>query len=266
MLSQIILTPWEARRLIAKAVVQLPHVKHALQEGIVCITRGTTTSYIVDELSGPIKKEEYCIGCIEPERLCLVPEKYRLPEIAYIQGVPQEIASKDIIKDMGSHDVFIKGANAVDPEFEAGILLGSPVGGTIGSVIGAVYAKGIHFVIPVGLEKLVPFSVRKAKTFTGFTRVESSMGMAVGLFPVLGTVVTEIQALEQMGVTAMPIAAGGCNGAEGASILAIQGEEEQVKNTLKIIDTIKGEPPLRMPTETCQTCDHATCPWKGRAR
>jgi hypothetical protein len=266
MLSQIILTPWEARRLIAKAVVQLPQVKHALQEGIVCIARGTTTSYIIEELSGPIKKEEYCIGCIEPERLCLVPEKNRLPEIAYIRGAPQEIASKDIIKDMGSQDVFIKGANAVDPNFEAGILLGSPVGGTMGSVIGALYAKGIHFVIPVGLEKLVPFSVRKAKTFTGFTRVDSSMGMAVGLFPVLGTVVTEIQALEQMGVMAVPIAAGGCNGAEGASLLAIQGEEERMKNVLEIIDSIKGEPPLRLPTETCKTCNHATCPWKGRAR
>jgi hypothetical protein len=264
MLSQIILTPWEARRLIAKAVVQLPQMKHALREGIVCIARGTTTSYIIEELSGPIKKEEYVIGCIEPERLCLVPEKNRLPEIAYVRGAPKEIASKDMIKDMGPQDVFIKGANAVDPHFEAGILLGSPVGGTIGGAIGAIYAKGIQFIIPVGLEKLVPFSVRKAKAFTGFPRVESSMGMAVGLFPVLGTVVTEIQALEQMGVTAVPIAAGGCNGAEGASILAIEGEEERMKNVLKIIDSIKGEPPLRMPTETCTTCKHATCPWKGR--
>lgn len=265
MLSQIILTPWEARRLIAKAVVQLPQMKHALREGIVCIARGTTTSYIIEELSGPMKKEEYVIGCIEPERLCLVPEKNRLPEIAYVRGAPKEIASKDMIKDMGPQDVFIKGANAVDPNFEAGILLGSPVGGTIGGAIGAIYAKGIQFIIPVGLEKLVPFSVRKAKAFTGFPRVESSMGMAVGLFPVLGTVVTEIQALEQMGVTAVPIAAGGCNGAEGASILAIQGEEERMKNVLKIINSIKGEPPLRLPTETCNTCNHATCPWKGRA-
>jgi hypothetical protein len=92
------------------------------------------------------------------------------------------------------------------------------------------------------------------------------MGMAVGLFPVLGTVVTEIQALEQMGVMAVPIAAGGCNGAEGASLLAIQGEEERMKNVLNIIDSIKGEPPLRLPTETCKTCNHATCPWKGRDR
>ncbi|KYK36306.1 MAG: hypothetical protein AYK18_11850 [Theionarchaea archaeon DG-70] len=60
MLCQIILTPWESRRLIAKAVVQLPEVQNALARGIVCIARGTTTSFIVEEITGDIKKEQYC--------------------------------------------------------------------------------------------------------------------------------------------------------------------------------------------------------------
>lgn len=270
MLCQIILTPWEAKRLIAKAVIQLPEMQYALTHGIVSIARGTTTSYIVEEIISnfnfknfKFKKENYCIGCIEPDRLCLVQEENRLPEIAVVKGELKEIPSRDIIKEMGPHDVFIKSANAVDCDFEAAILLGSPVGGTIGSVIGVVYAKGITFVIPVGLEKLIPYSVKKAFTYTGLKKVDFPMGMAVGLFPVLGNVITEIQALEQVGVTAVPIAGGGCNGAEGASVLSIQGDEDSVNHVLQLVKSIKGEPPLKMLTGDCITCNHSSCAWTG---
>lgn len=267
MLCQIILTPWEAKRLIAKAVVQLPEMQHALTNGIVSIARGTTTSYIVEEIVNAtvedftFKKENYCIGCIVPDRLCLTQEKTRAPEIAVVKGELKEIPSKDIIKEMGPQDVFIKSANAVDCNFEAAILLGSPVGGTIGSAIGAVYAKGITFVIPVGLEKLIPYPVKKAFMHTG--KVDFSMGMSVGLFPVLGKVVTEIQALEQDGVTVVPIGGGGCNGAEGATVLSIQGEKAKVNNVLQFVKSIKGEPPLKMATGECKTCNHSSCPWTG---
>lgn len=265
MLCQIILTPWESRRLIAKAVVQRPDVQHALQNGIVSIARGTTTSYIVDELIG-LEKEKYCIGCIEPDRLCLVPAENRLPEIAFVKGEPKEIPSAEIIKEMGAEDVFIKGANAVDCNFEAAILLGSPTAGTIGAAIGAVYAKGINFIVPVGLEKLIPYSVRKVSAFTGFTKVHSSMGMSVGYFPVLATVITEIHALEQLGITAVPIAAGGVNGAEGSVVLSIQGEEKNVERALQVVESVKGEPPLTVPSGNCLKCDHASCAWKGTNR
>jgi len=72
MLCQIILTPWESKRLIAQAVVRLPEVQDALQHGIVSVARGITTSFIMDELLTDFNKEQYCIGCIEPTRLCLV--------------------------------------------------------------------------------------------------------------------------------------------------------------------------------------------------
>lgn len=258
MLCQIILTPWESRRLIARAVVNLPEVRAALKEGIVCVARGTTSSYIVEEIAGPFQKERYCMGCIEPGRLCLVQEGTRLPEVSFIKGKMREVPSKDIVGEMGARDVFIKGANAVDPDFEAGILLGSPSGGTIGGVIGAVYAKGIQFIIPVGLEKLIP-SVRRASRLAGLTRVSSAMGMPVGLFPVYGKVMTEIQALEQGTLTVMPIAAGGVNGAEGACVLSIEGEDHDVKRALELVNAVKGENPLVVPSGDCTTCDHVTC-------
>lgn len=264
MLCQIILTPWESKRLIAKAVINLPEVQNALKKGIICIARGTTTAFILEEILGTFEKERYVMGCIEPERLCLVQKKNQLPEMSLIKGKIKEIPSADMVNEMTAHDVFIKSANAVDPHFEAGILLGSSAGGTIGRAIGAVYAKGINFIIPVGLEKLIPFSVREALTYTGLTRVDSSMGMPVGLFPVFGKVVTEIQALQQCGVTAFPIAAGGVNGAEGATVLAVQGKEEDIQKALTLIKSVKGEKPSKIPSGDCTICDHATCPERGR--
>ena len=265
MLCQIILTPWESKRLIAKAVVALPVVQHALKTGIVCVARGTTTSFVVEELlKKDFKKEQYVMGCIEPHRLCLANKENQLPEISLIKGKMKEIASAEIIKDMGGEDVFIKGANALDSDFEAGILLGSPIGGTIGRAIGAIYAKGINLIIPVGLEKLVPYSVREASAFTGFERVDSSMGMPVGLFPVIGEVITEIQALERFDVTAVPIASGGINGAEGAVVLSLEGEKAQVEECLQMVESVKGENPLKIRSGDCMTCDHASCGWRGK--
>jgi hypothetical protein len=259
MLCQIILTPWESKRLIAKAVVQLPEVQYALNHSIVCVAKGTTTSFIMDEILTHFKKENYCIGCIEPDRLCLVQKENQIPEMSFVKGEVKEIPSAEMIKEMGAHDVFIKGANAVDCNFEAGILLGSPVGGTIGKAIGAVYAKGINFIVPVGLEKLIPYPVKDVLSSTGFTRVDYAMGMPVGLFPVHGKVVTEIQALQQFGVTGVPIASGGVNGAEGATVLSVYGEERNVQNVLQVIESIKGETPLKIPAGDCSHCEHATC-------
>ena len=264
MLCQIVLTPWESKRLIAKAVVQLPEMQHALHHGIVCIARGTTTSFIVDEILGGFKQETYCMGLIEPHRLCLIKKTSQSPELSFIKGTPKEIPSAEMIGEMGSEDVFIKGANAVDSTFEAGILMGSPVGGTIGKAIGAVYAKGINLIVPVGLEKLIPYPVREVLSSTGFTKVNYSMGMPVGLFPVKGIIITEIQALNQFHVTAVPIASGGINGAEGATILSIQGEKKDVNKVLQLIKSIKGEKPLKIPSEDCETCSHITCPRAGK--
>ena len=266
MLCQIILTPWESRRLIAKAVMQLPEVQYALRQGIVCVARGTTTAFIMDEILTSFQKETYVMGCVEPDRLCLVQKENQLPEMSFIKGEVKHIPSAEVIKDMGSKDVFIKGANAVDCNFEAGILLGSSEGGTVGRAIGAIYAKGINFVIPVGLEKLIPYPVKEASLYTGITRVDYSMGMPVGLFPVRGKVITEIQALEHFGITAVPIASGGVNGAEGATILSIQGENATVQKVMELIKETKGERPLRIPSGDCTKCDHSSCAWQRKKR
>jgi len=95
----------------------------------------------------------------------------------------EDLTLDDVLKRMSGKDVFIKGANAIDPQGNAGIFLGSPIGGTVGRVLGTAMAKGINIVIPVGLEKMIPTPTSKAATEVGIERMDYSMGMPVGLLP-----------------------------------------------------------------------------------
>ena len=47
----ITLTPAESKRLIAKGVAAMPEVKKALETGIIIIARGTTNTYVVEEIT-----------------------------------------------------------------------------------------------------------------------------------------------------------------------------------------------------------------------
>ena len=67
--SGAILTVAESKRLIAKAVVQMPIVKNALENGTVIVIKGTTNAYIAEELTG--KKADHAAfvtGRVSPRR------------------------------------------------------------------------------------------------------------------------------------------------------------------------------------------------------
>ena len=64
-----ILTVAESKRLIGKAVAQMPIVKNALANGMVIIIKGTTNAYVAEEITG--KKTDHAAfvtGRIEPEK------------------------------------------------------------------------------------------------------------------------------------------------------------------------------------------------------
>ncbi len=266
MIAQIVLTPWESKRLIAKGVTQLESVKKALKEGIIAVARSTTASYVVEELLGEkFDKERYASGLVLPDRLCLI-GKTLLPELAFVKGKVQEVPTNEIVQKMGEGDIFVKSANALDFSFNAGILIGSSVGGTIGRSIGTIYARGIELLIPIGLEKLIPVPVEEVSMQIGISKVNYSTGMPVGLFPIRGTVITEMDAIELLAaVDTMPLAAGGILGAEGATIIQVSGEDDEVQKIIDLVKEIKGEPPLKVPTSECWDCDWP-CPWKGADR
>ena len=50
--AQAVLTVSESKRLIAKAIAQMPEVKEALENGMVIISKGTTNTYVAEEILG----------------------------------------------------------------------------------------------------------------------------------------------------------------------------------------------------------------------
>ena len=265
MKALFILTPSESKRLIAKAVVQMEDVKYAKENGYLAIGRGTTNAYIIEELMGKeIDKAKYVAGQNIKSVLCIVPQSERIKPITFLKGEVLEGEPKTFIDNFGKNDVLIKGANAIDPEGNAGIELAGPGGGTIGSTMGAVIAKGAKLIVPVGLEKLIP-SVKTAARVAGKDVFDYSMGAPVGIMPLMyGDVVTEIEALKILsGVEAAHISSGGIDGSEGAVHLAAWGDTDNVNKAIAFVESVKGERPLKGVKSDCLTCQQR-CVFQGK--
>ncbi|HHV61414.1 MAG TPA: hypothetical protein GXX51_02075 [Firmicutes bacterium] len=240
------LTPAESKRLIAMAVARMPEVRRALENGRIIIAGGTTNAFVAEELLGvKLEKGRYTAGVITKGRLAITPAERRLPVFALKGGKPVEGPWEGLLKEFGPDDVFIKGANAIDTEGNAGILVGGAMGGTIGAALPVISAKGAHLIMPVGLEKLVP-SVIDAARVMGIDKFSYTTGTPCGMIPVVnGTVVTELEAFSILGnACATHVASGGIDGCEGACTFAVEGEDKDMENVVKLIKAIKGEPPL----------------------
>jgi hypothetical protein len=247
----VVLNPSESRRLLAKATVALPEVQRAFRRGTIIIARGITNAYVTEELLGvPVEPKAgltlgmVCGGVTTGNAGPPATTHHVIRDGKVVEGAD----SRQEILSFGSDDVFIKGANAIDCEGNAGILTSSLIGGTIGMAWPVVTARGSHLIMPVGLEKLVP-SVIEAAKHTGIYYFKWSMGLPARVTPVvLGKVLTEIQALAVLaGVRATHVAAGGVGGSEGAVVLSIEGDEARVERAFELVKSIKGEPPVTLP-------------------
>ena len=256
----IALTPSESKRVIAKGVKNLEEVQRALKQGTVIIGLGTTNAYVADEilseLSGAnkIDKQRYAAGVITDKGTCVVTKEEREKDIIIKNGVvSREESIENAIEELSAEDVFIKGANALDAYGNAGILLAHTAGGTIGSAIGTVMARGVNFIIPVGIEKMIPYSITAAAKRVGKGRFFKSVGMPVGLIPVYGTVITEIEALILLGAEdAFTISAGGVAGGEGSVVICAEGSAESMEDLMRVITQIKGEAPVNVASVKCE--------------
>jgi hypothetical protein len=144
---------------------------------------------------------------------------------------------------MGAQDVLIKGANALDPQGVAGVMIANPVGGTTGSFMGIVMARGVNLIIPIGLEKSIPYSVVEVSKRIGIQRISKATGLPVGMIPLFGKVITEIGALALLGAEdVFPIGAGGINGGEGSITLCIGGDKaDEIFELVQKVKEKKGE-------------------------
>ena len=241
MKALIVLTPTESKKLIAKGVAALPEVTHALKQGTIIVGWGSTNTYVAQELSGEtVEGERYLAGYIGGGELKVSEGKNRISPIVLKDGKKVDVHPKDALAAFGRDDVFIKGANGVDPEGNAGILLQNDVGGTIGTAIGVLAARGSHLIIPVGLEKLVP-SVKEASNTCGLETIDYATGKKVGLMPVMyGRTITEIDALQLLAdVRVVHIASGGLDDSQGAVTLAVSGDKGEVEKAIRIVEGTK---------------------------
>ncbi len=259
------LTPAESKRLLAKAVAQMPEVKAALEKAYVIVPAGTTNAFVAQELLGQdFEPARFAAGLVTKGLLCVTDPTDRLPfPVILHKGQPVQKTIREALDDFHRETVVIKGANAVDPEGNVGVITSGFDGGTVAMTIGTLTSQGLNYIVPVGLEKLVA-SVKESALYTGAKTLDYSMGADFGMYCLVkAKVVTEIQALKILfGVEAKHVASGGIGGAEGAVVLIIMGEEPKVKAAIALVESIKGEKPVRPYKGNCETCRYA-CRFAG---
>jgi hypothetical protein len=259
------LTPAESKRLIAKGVVAMPEVQEAREKGYLIVGRGSTNGYIAEELLGKeLEKEKYVAGQVIRGILCALQQGIRLRPVSFYKGELIEVEPGTLIEKLGPGDIVLKGANAIDSQGNVGVVMASPVGGTMGEFYMATKAQGIDMIYPVGLEKMI-LSVEEAAQYGGRLNLERTIGAPVGFACVAdGIVITEIDAIDILfGIDAVHFASGGYGGAEGAVTILVEGEDEDVNECVDFIETIKGEPPLPSAKGPCKTCP-VLCSFQGK--
>lgn len=243
----IVLTPSESKRLIGKGVAASEAILKAKVNGRIIINTGTTNAYVASEILGiNFDAFAFTIGHVTDGKLGAAPLEKRQKPIILEDGVRVERSVTDVLSEFTVDDVYIKGANAVDPYGNAGVLMSSDTGGTIGGALGIINARGSNFLVPVGLEKLIP-SVTEAASVCGQGRFKYSSGDSVGMMPLTNaTIVTELDAIDILfpGVLALHVASGGISGSEGSVVLSLSGSETSVKEAFDALVKIKGEPPV----------------------
>ncbi len=262
MKAQVTLTIPESKRLIGKAVKEHKSVKKALKNGIVAIGLGSTNAYVVEEvLKKSIEKERHIAGFIYEDGACIVPRGERIKSVVLKKGKVVDETMVSVAKRMNVGDVFIKGANSLDYDGIAGVMMASQTGGTIGEVLGVLKAKGVKIIIPVGLEKLVPHSVAEASNMAGIYAMDYSDGVPVGIMPVSGEVITELEAFEILAdVDAICIGSGGIGRGEGSKTFILEGPKENVSRAIAIFESIRGEKTLPPIPGDCLACVYKYCP------
>ena len=118
-----VLNPSESRRLLAKATVACEEVRNAWEKGLIIIGRGITNAFVTEELFGVSvePKAAQTLGIVSKgiTNAHVGPPPSTWHVINKGKAVEGADSNVEILK-FGPDDVFIKGANAVDPQ---GLLL-----------------------------------------------------------------------------------------------------------------------------------------------
>ncbi len=239
------LTVAESKRLIAKGLMKYPPFKERLKKGQVIVNKGTTNTYIAEELlNETLNRGEYVLGHILPEKgeVKLDRSKSR-QELVIKDGVIKDIPYNEALDGMNEGDIVLKGASIINyKKGQAGVLIGHPTGGTTGVIVPKIRERNLRLIIPVGLEKESSQDIHLLNWYTKIPHEPAGKKMPF-IWSIEGELFTEIEAIKQFAnVDVLHIASGGIGGAEGAVTICIRGEQKEVEKALEIINSIQGEP------------------------
>ncbi len=226
----VVLSPWAARRLIAKGVAAYPPVRRAVKEGLVIVSLGTTNAYVAEELSGePVEKARYRAGYVDAaDGLRALPAAERARPVVLHRGRRVDWGPEEILGRLSAGDVLIKGANVIDSQGICGVFASSPTGGTVGRYVAAAIARGAEIVIPVSRAKSIHGSVPDLVRRLGIGRLRYASGDAIGVYPLVGTPITEVEAVRLLyGLVAEHLGSCGLHG--GEVVLLLEGEAGAVE-------------------------------------
>jgi hypothetical protein len=250
-----VITPAAGKRLIGKAVARHPAVQAAVTSGTLVIVAGTTNGYVAEEVLGAMGESAsfsrhgfYRGITLPPVRPDMAPkpaDAASFPgDVVIANG--KRVRGKtiaDIADALKEGDVIVKGANALDLRSRrAAVLIGDTRGGTTALAMQAVVGRRVRLIVPVGLEKRVATDVDQLAA-----EVNAPGSTGPRLYPLIGEVVTELEAVEILtGATAELMAGGGVCGAEGSVWLGIEGTLEQMEAADALLTSIAGEPPFEL--------------------
>jgi len=241
MKAQITLTVNEAKRMIAKGLAQHPVVQKAFKQGRILLKGGTTVSALAEELTGRPMRISGRISPLGTKTGKDFSGGFHMAIIEKEELKDAEDSLADIVSSLRGDDVAVTGANAIDVHGNAALMYGAPIGGGPGIIISGLMAEIPNVFVAAGLEKLVPGSLTDTIPKAARKGIRRSMGMAVGLTPISGQIVSENHAVELLApVKCTVIGRGGILGAEGATTLLIEGEAGDVERVFEQARQIKG--------------------------
>ena len=206
---QVLLTVAMGKRLLGDALAADPAILEAAKHHCLVVILGSTNAQVATSiaaaLSLPFSPKGFHRGLQRGNEQVSNPTPPQTADFIVKEG--QRLEGKtifDVVDTLGPDDIILKGANAIHLESRtAGILIASPVGGTIIPITS----------VAVGLARLANRSGQK-----GLRLMESC-----------GDIYTELDAVRDLfSVRATLLAAGGVLGAEGSVLLQLSGNEENL--------------------------------------
>ena len=243
-MSGFSITVAEGKRLIAKGIMAHPLVKQKMKSGMIIITKGTTNTYIAEEMAGLTEERgKFMTGNISNKPIKI--EGDRVPEIIIVDGKQVDMSFKDALAALKPGDIVFKGGNLLNYEKkQVAATIGAPDGGTVGRIQPYTAEGPGHLIVPIGLEK---------ETYGDLYDYEKVLSQDVkksGSLPRIivhknAEIFTEIEAIKLFGkVEVVPFASGGIAGSEGGKSFAIYGVQAEVDKVMKVISEVHGEEPF----------------------